>query len=369
MKTIVVSATNLVEGGPLSILDSLLSSLSSSGSQNYKIIAIVYDKQLCFHPTIEYIEIKWAKKKWLFRIYCEYIYLKKISKVLKPDIWISLHDITPNVVADMRVVYCHNSIIFYKPSILSIRFNYKEYLFSLFYRYLYQINIKKNDFVIVQQNWIRTRFCKLFDLDRQKVIVAYPEKEKMKGDNIGWTTVNKDSECLFFFPAFPRTFKNFEVICKACEKLGAKGIYNYKVIYTIKGDENGYARSIYNTYRHIEEIDFRGLISHEDVLCLYNSTDCLLFPSKLETWGLPISEFSVFNKPILAANLPYAYETAAGTKCTCFFEPDDFVTLAQRMEDVIKRDFSSFSHIPSLEAKDPVAYSWNELIEKISKVS
>ena len=50
----------------------------------------------------------------------------------------------------------------------------------------------------------------------------------------------------------------------------------------------------------------------------YNKIDCLIFPSKLETWGLPISEFMAFDKPMLIADLPYAHETAAGAKYVAF---------------------------------------------------
>lgn len=45
---------------------------------------------------------------------------------------------------------------------------------------------------------------------------------------------------------------------------------------------------------------------------LYNTSDCLIFPSKLETWGLPISEMKFFGKPILIADELYAKETVGG---------------------------------------------------------
>ena len=35
--------------------------------------------------------------------------------------------------------------------------------------------------------------------------------------------------------------------------------------------------------------------------------DFLIFPSLLETWGLPISEFEQTNKKMILANLPYAF--------------------------------------------------------------
>ena len=60
------------------------------------------------------MEFKDSKKSYLKRLYYEYIYFKKLSEKLKPYLWLSLHDMTPNVVADKKVVYCHNPMMFYK---------------------------------------------------------------------------------------------------------------------------------------------------------------------------------------------------------------------------------------------------------------
>ncbi|MEY8726109.1 glycosyltransferase [Bacteroides xylanisolvens] len=370
MINIVISATNLVEGGPLSILDDLLSSLNDYIGKNptYKVIAIVHDKKICFYPNIQYIEIKWAKSNWLFRLYSEYVYLYKLSKSLNAHLWLSLHDTSPNVKADIRAVYCHNPTPFYKPAIRDLKFNYKEYLFSLFYKYLYRINIHKNDFVIVQQSWIRDEFCKMFHLNSDKVIVAYPKSEALQ-NNYVHKQDSIDSTCVFFYPAYPRTFKNIEVICEACKSLNEQGYQNYKVILTVDGTENAYAKYIYKKYNNITEIDFHGIVSHQEVFKLYASTNCLLFPSKLETWGLPISEFSSYNKPMLVADLPYAHETASGASCVSFFSINDSVLLSERMKEVIAHSYSNFGRVPDCHVKKPYTNSWIELVNQLLGVS
>lgn len=365
MINIIISATNLVEGGPLSILNSLLSSLNDYIGKTpvYKVIAIVYDKDLCYYPNIEYIEIKWAKKNWFFRLYSEYFYLNRLSKSLDAHLWLSLHDTTPNVKAHIRAVYCHNPTPFYKPSIIDVRFSYKEYLFSLFYRFLYQINIKKNDYVIVQQNWMREKFCKIFNLNPHKVIVAYPERKA--SINKSFFDAIDNRQVLFFFPAYPRTFKNFEVICKSCELLKKQGFTNYKVALTMNGKENRYAKYIYNKYKDIHEINFLGIIDIQKVFELYAQTNCLLFPSKLETWGLPISEFSLYNRPMIIADLPYAHETASNANCVSFFPPDDHVTLSQLMKDIIENRLIGFEPVHRCHIDDPFVDSWAMLINKL----
>lgn len=364
---IVISAVNLIEGGPLTILQNCLESLSEYATwNNIKVYALVHNKDLCLYPHINYIEIPWAKNNWFNRMYCEYFYLKKLSEQINPDLWLSLHDITPNVNARIRAVYCHNPTPFYRPSLSDMKYNYKEFLFSLFYRYFYQINIKKNAYVIVQQNWLRDSFSKMFNLDAKKVIVALPNHKDVLENHIKH---REHDICTFFYPAFPRTFKNFEVICKACSILEEEGVDRFRVVLTLKGIENKYAQDIFNTYSHLKRIEFCGLLSREKVLDFYRETDCLLFPSKLETWGLPISEFMNYEKPMLISDLPYAYETAAGAKYVNFFNPSSPDKLAQKMKDVINHKTSEFKQVPLLNIEDPITTSWVDLFDKLLKTN
>lgn len=364
-KIIVVSAVNIIEGGALSILRDFLEYLDKFViDSSYRVIAIVHNKNQCYFDRIEYIEIPWAKRTWFHRIYCEYFYLKKISERIQVYLWFSLHDTTPNVFACKKAVYCHNPSPFYSPSLVSFFYNYKEYLFSKFYKYIYEINIKKNDYVIVQQNWLKQEFIRMFGLDEQKTIVCYPKTNR----SIGVKYVQEIPErvkkdvCTFFFPAFPRTFKNFEIIGQACNLLAAKGRNGYKVYLTIDGTENRYARQIYNRYKFLSTIHFIGQIEKEKVYELYESVDCLIFPSKLETWGLPVSEFVPYKKPMLIADMPYARETASGAGKVCFFNPDKASELARGMEKVMDGKMDEFVSIPHTESCS-ILYSWGDLLQ------
>ena len=59
--------------------------------------------------------------------------------------------------------------------------------------------------------------------------------------------------------------------------------------FTISGNENKYAKQLLDKYKGISEIKFLGLLSREQVFTIYQQCDALIFPSKLETWGLPIT--------------------------------------------------------------------------------
>lgn len=361
-KIIVVSAVNIVEGGALTVLLQCLSYLNDFVLRNeeYRVIALVHDRQLCYFPDIEYVERRAIKSSWLRRLKFEFFDCLLLSRKLRPYLWLSLHDISPNVCAGKRAVYCHNPTPFHKVRLNELRFDYKVVLFTLFYKFLYKINIHKNDFIIVQQDWMRNTFSKYFNVDKNRIIVSYPlESRKMSG--IIQDIPLNDGSILFFYPSYPRSFKNFEIICQAVSILNKRKIKGFTVQITLNGTENRYSGWLFKKYKHIGNMIFSGLLPLNEVHRIYEQTDCLLFPSRLETWGLPVSEFGTYNKPILAADLPYAHETASNCGAVCFFNPVKAADLANRMEEVIRKDFSHFEKCRPANIKQPFTQSWEEL--------
>ena len=142
-KNIVVSAINLRSGGTLSILKDCLTYLSGDLSHKYNIVALVHSEKLINVKNITYYEFPVSIKSYVRRIYYEYIDFRRFSKKINPYLWLSLHDITPNVKTDILAVYCHNPSPFYKLSLKEVMLDQKFVLFNLFYKYLYMINIKK----------------------------------------------------------------------------------------------------------------------------------------------------------------------------------------------------------------------------------
>lgn len=364
MKTIVVSAVNLNTGGTLTILRDCLNYLSQvAHTGDYRVIALVHKKELADFEGIEYIELPWSKKRWINRLWCEYVSMKKISKDLSPiDLWLSLHDTTPNVIAEKRAVYCHNPFPFYDWRWQELLFNYKIVLFSWFSYFIYRVNIHLNYKVIVQQQWIKREFQSLFSLSADKIIIAPPEKQELKVE----AELCYKNHYTFLFSSSPNLHKNFEVLCEAARQLEAElGANIFKVILTISPDSNRYSEWLYKTWGNVTSIDFAGFMSKEKLYGYYKSSDCLVFPSKVETWGLPITEFmeTSGDKPMLLADLPYAHETAAGASQVCFFNPTDPNELKERMKELIENRCDALAPVPRQIIEEPKADSWKELFE------
>ena len=116
-KNIIISGVNLTNVGPFSVLEDCLGYLSEDLSAYYNIIALVNDKSVFKLNNIKYYEFPRSKKSWINRAYYEYVYFKKLSREIKPYLWFSLHDMTPNVESELQAVYCHNPSPFYKLSL------------------------------------------------------------------------------------------------------------------------------------------------------------------------------------------------------------------------------------------------------------
>lgn len=362
MKTIVVSAVNIRKGGTLTILRDCLRYLSTLVG-DYRVVALVHRRELCDYEGIEYIEMPDIIKGWGKRLWCEYMTMCHISKELAPVyLWLSLHDTTPRVCAEHRAVYCQTSFPFLKLKANDWRFDYKIGLFGLFTRLAYRINIKKNDYLIVQADWLREGFSRMFRLLKEKFIVAPPQCTIYNNVYNG----KENDVYTFFYAATADCHKNFEQICRAAQQLeNSIGKNRFKVILTVRGIENKYAQWLYAQWGGVDSIEWHGFMDRDTLYQHYAMADCLIFPSRIETWGLPISEFAQYEKPMLLADLPYAYETAAGTRHTAFFHPEKPEELKVMMQRLIDGETGFLGEVKKTELEEPVAEDWEALFAKL----
>ena len=236
-------------------------------------------------------------------------------------------------------------------------------------RFAYLIGIRKNKYLVVQQEWLREGFSRMFSLPQEKFIVAPPTMGFNRPQNfISNSSCCEDKRFRFLFVATADSHKGFEVLAEATELLEKKvGKDRFQTIITLKGNENAYARDIYRKWGHLESLNFKGLLDKNTLYGEYLNADCLVFPSRIETWGLPISEYlSVHQgkRPVILTDLPYAHETSQGAEFVAFFPNENVQELTQRMLECLEGNIQkSFHRNPLKEKQQPVAYSWEELFK------
>jgi glycosyltransferase involved in cell wall biosynthesis len=355
---IVLSGVNFTEMGPLAVFKEALTSLAGNYADSYDIVALVHKKTLFDISGITYIEFPEIKSSWIKRLRFEYHDCRRISKQIRPHLWFAMHDITPNVQANIKAVYCHNPAPFYHFSPGEALFDWKFGLFTLLYHFLYRINIGSNDFVVVQQDWLRTEFRSRYGA--ANVVVAHPSVDDIE---IPQTVTSRSNSCppfRFFYPAYPRTFKNIEQILTAVRQLEHDGFNKFELWLTMDGTENPYAAKLVREYSNLTSVRWLGLLPRSEVMRLYAEADCLLFSSKLETWGMPITEFKATGKPILAADLPYAHETVGEYGQAAFFDIGSDVRLPSMMKQAII-GHALFGPVTGQQIAQPFSRNWLEL--------
>jgi len=356
-KRIVLSGVNLTEMGPLMVFQDAMETLVAERSALYDIIALVHKKSLFHVSGVTFLEYPKIKPSWFKRLRFEYYECRRISEEIKPYLWFAMDNITPSVHAEVRVVYCHNPSPFYPFRISEALLDWKFGLFTMLFRFLYGINIKLNHFVVVQQDWIRSEFRSRYGVP--KIVVAHPSMHHLSVPKPS-NPQDPHPTYRFFYPAYPRTFKNIEQILNAARELERSGFRKFEIWLTMNGTETPYAAKMMREYSDLTTVRWLGLLPRPEILRLYAEADCLLFPSKLETWGLPITEFKATGKPILAADLAYAHETVGEYGKAAFFDINSTAQLMGLMRQAASGK-PVFYPVEEQSIAPPFSRSWKEL--------
>ena len=259
-----------------------LSGATGPASGRIPVIALVHRLGLVNVPNVQYLEFPKSKRSIVDRMYHEYWLFRKLSRRLNVFLWFSLHNITPNVQAQRRAVYCHNAGNLYN---LSWREAFLQPRFAVVHAFLdlmYRANIRRNDAVVVQTEWVRQGFRERFGL--QNVVVAHPRSAIVPAIS---SVRRQSAPFVFFYPSHPTVHKNFEVLCDAVRLLAKDGKTDFEVWLTFSGSDNRYASQICKSCADLPQIRLLGRLRREEVFQKYAATDCLLFSSKKRRGGSP----------------------------------------------------------------------------------
>ena len=361
-KHVVLSAINFSEGGPLTVLQESLEAAAQCLPAEWKITALLHRKDLITHPRIETFAFPQSKRSWLTRLWLEWVVFDQLSKSLKPDLWLSLHDITPRVRARRQAVYCHNPSPFHKLTWRDAQLEPSFALFNLLYARLYGVFLSRNHTVVVQQAWLRQAFRRLYA--HPNVVVAYPTQSD---EGLSVTAQIHASgrfsdarPLVMLYPALPRVFKNIEVLCEAMIRLPPAARGTLELQLTLSGTENPYARDFYRRFLSVNGVRFIGRQTKQQMAKAYRACDVVVFPSRLETWGLPITEAKALNKPLLVADLPYAHETVGSCSAVSFLPVTDVQAWAKAFEQIACGQHA-FGSQTRTAPEAPFAADWPQL--------
>jgi hypothetical protein len=164
-KRLVLSGINMTDTGLLTIWQEAVAHAAKYARQHdIELWVLAHSPQHIQPDGFQVRYFPWVKKSWLFRLWMEYVYFPFWAQKIKASAWLSMHDMSPRMKGVPTAVYCHNPCMYLKLRWHDWRFGFKIAFFSLFYSYLYRINIRSNKLVVVQQQWMRDDFRQRYQL-------------------------------------------------------------------------------------------------------------------------------------------------------------------------------------------------------------
>ncbi len=295
-------------GGALKILNQYYDMACNDRDNEW--IFVVSKPELLETENVKILRFPWIKKSWAHRILFDRVYSSKLVNTYKPDKIISLQNTTVKAPGCFQELYIHQALPFCEK-----RFSFFDNKKLWIYQNIISKKIIKSariaDSVVVQTSWMRDSICKKAGIKNDKIKIVQPTVSIPDG-----AQYKQGPELLFFYPANGAVYKNHSVIYKAVRKLKTAGYTNFKVVLTInKGDEFS------ANYNDIAElIDFCG---HLDKKCVdeFYRKSILLFPSYIESFGLPLLEARLYGCPIIASDCSFSREILDGYEMANFFSP------------------------------------------------
>lgn len=317
---IVINYTAASSGGSITILKDFYNYLIlSEKAKEHEWIFLLGEKHITETDNIKVIVLEYAKKSWINRLKFDFFSGKNIVMNFDPDIIMSLQNTILMGVNIPQVLYMHQSIPFQKEKSFSF-FKKDERKLAVYQNIigkLIKVSIKKADFVIVQTKWIKQAVIKATNISRNNIECILPPTKSII-DFKKEITFDKSS---FFYPADAYIYKNHQCIYEASKILNKKGITDFQITLTINNE---------TTSKNIEWV---GSMAFDKVIDKYN-TSTLIFPSYIETVGLPLLEAREMGSIILAANCDYAKEVLYDYENVYFFNPYEPEELAILIEKV-----------------------------------
>ncbi|MGL6115408.1 MAG: glycosyltransferase [Cetobacterium sp.] len=326
MKIIVVNNPAAKNGGALTILKEFLGKIYSLKC-NRKFYIIVSLEELKKYETDKVKIIVIEKQGFKDRILWDNLRLKKFlkNKNIMPSLLISLQNTGVNI--DKKIpqfIYFHQSL-----SITNLKWNlfHKEeriyWMYKNIYPFFIRQYLKKANKIIVQTEWVKKAFLEKFNYSEKNMVLMKPSINRIDIANINMIDKQKYR---IFYPASPFMYKNHKIVIKALgDLLQERNELSEKIecIFTFLKGENKELDELIKKYNLENIIKLIGKVNYEKVLEWYKSSDLLVFPSYLETFGLPLIEAQDFNLKILSVDEKYAREVTESYKNVEYINKND----------------------------------------------
>ncbi|EBJ1773258.1 glycosyltransferase family 1 protein, partial [Salmonella enterica] len=186
---------------------------------------------------------------------------------------------------------------------------------------------------VVQTEWMKSSLLnRCRNLNVKQVVVLRPDIKLFEA-----RLDNKEiSKNTLLYPATALSYKNHLVILKSLTLLKKQfGINDIKFQVTFdKGQYKVFDRYVYENDLSTN-IEYLGVISYIELQKKYLSASLVVFPSYIESYGLPLIEAAILGKRIICSDLPYARDVLNNYEGGIFVKYNDENNWANVIYDVL----------------------------------
>ena len=212
------------------------------------------------------------------------------------DSFICLSNIPPPIrIKDKKVFILFHNVLFLgsdikNQSLKTILINYLKRLYIIFKN-------QKSYIWITQTSLVKKRLQKSLRISKNQISV-YPF---FKEESVSYDREKNINNFVYVSSGVPH--KNHITLIKAFTIAANKTDKEIKLHLTINEEE--LSKKIYPNNLKVK---FHGIISQVDVNLLYDSNEFAIYPSLLESFGLPLIEATNHGCKVISSDLPYVHE-------------------------------------------------------------
>ena len=313
MKILVIDVA-AEHSGALSILNQFRREFECDTENKYTVLL----GKLTFSDTnnIQYLSYPWIKKSRIHRLFFDYFCIPFLIRKNAPDRVLSLQN-NAAFTSVPQEVYFHNALF-----ICEKRYKFTEaknlWVYQNIISQFTQRSLKRADRILVQAGWIKKGLNSRWGIPLDRIVVKRPLlNEEFWGDVARESGITK----ILFYPANKSSYKNHRAMLSALASIWDEdGVQNGpKLILT--GESKSMPQDLQdlilsNNY----PVSFVGKLDMQQMKEMYGKTD-MIFPSYIETVGLPLMEAKATGSFILAADCEYAHESVGEYDRILYFDP------------------------------------------------
>ena len=296
------------------------------------ILELFVEKILNANIECHFILDSRLKSKWIEKINTNDYTSINASHINRKDFYLKnlnrfssilcLSNIPPPIHTSVKTsIFFHNNL-FLNPFHHEI--SLKNRLINFFkFNYIKHYNQKDYNWV-VQTTLIKKLFQESLNINSDQVSIYPILKDEFELNKINKITNN------FVYVSSGVSHKNHIRLIKAFIIAANKTVKEMKLHLTLNKEE-----LFKKKYPNNLKVEFHGTISRDGVNELYNSSEFAIYPSLVESFGLPLIEAANYGCKVIASDLPYVHEII---KPSLTFDPYSTESISNAILNAINTD-------------------------------